>query len=150
MILNNIKPLFQRDLDRLQSEINGYEQESDLWKVAPGILNSGGNLALHLMGNLRHFLGAVLGKDGYVRNREHEFEAKDISREALIAELKITESVVNHVLTHLPEESLQEIYPIEVFGYPMTTELFLIHLYGHLNYHLGQINYHRRLINNYT
>lgn len=146
-MINSLKELYTRDLQKLIVELEAYTNEADLWKVVPGINNSAGNLALHLIGNLRHFFGAVLGKDGFVRDREAEFSSKDIPLEHIISELKITLSVVNHVLTHLPKESLEEIYPLEVFGNPMLTQFFIIHLHSHLNYHLGQINYHRRILN---
>lgn len=146
MKLNHLKQLFTRDLEKLIVEISAYENQDDIWKTAPGISNSAGNLALHICGNLRHFLGAVLGNDGYLRNRDSEFQTKDIPADQLIAEAKVTISVVNQVMTFLPEESLNEIYPVELFGKPMTTGFFFIHLYGHLNYHLGQVNYHRRLL----
>lgn len=41
---------------------------------------------------------------------------------------------------------LQQEYPILVFESKTSTEFFLIHLSTHLAYHLGQINYHRRLL----
>lgn len=146
-MINSLKELFDRDLQKLIAELEAYQNETDIWKTTPGINNSAGNLALHLIGNLRHFFGAVLGKDGFIRDREAEFSSRDIPRELLISDLKITLSVVNHVLTHLPKETLEEIYPLEVFGKPMLTQFFIIHLHSHLNYHLGQINYHRRMIN---
>jgi len=143
-----LKELFQRDLEKLTSEIEAYKNEDDLWKIAPGISNSAGNLALHLIGNLKHFLGAVLGKNGYVRNRDGEFNDKGIPKQQLISDLKETQAIVSGVINHLSNDDLEATYPVEVFGKPMKTGYFLIHLYGHLNYHLGQVNYHRRLLSN--
>lgn len=146
MSQESLKKIFYRDLQKLISEIEAYNIETDLWKVAPGISNSAGNLALHLIGNLKHFFGAVLGKIGYVRNREAEFGDKHVPRSYIISELKETRAVVLGVLNHLSDTQMQEIYPVEVFGEPMKTEYFIIHLSGHLSYHLGQVNYHRRIL----
>ena len=145
MITELIK-LYMRDLNRLNDEILAYPNEIDLWKIDANIKNSGGNLALHIIGNLNHFIGATLGKTAFVRERDNEFKNKNIPRQTItdaIFELKTT---LKKALSSLIHEDLNENYPLEVFGKPMSTTYFLIHLYGHLNYHLGQINYHRRLI----
>ena len=143
----DLKELFTRDLDQAISELKAYSKEEDLWIVKGEISNSAGNLLLHICGNLRHFIGSVLGKSGYIRRREDEFNLKDVKKSEILAELKTTKKAVGEVLKDLTEDSLQETYPINVFGKEMTTQYFLIHLYGHLNYHLGQVNYHRRLLN---
>lgn len=138
--------LFEKDLNILIKEIDSYSEESDLWKTAPGITNSAGNLALHLAGNLQHFIGAVLGDTGYVRNREAEFSDRNVPKAKILQDIQETITVVSATLTKLNDEQFNDIYPIEVFGKPMTTLHFLVHLEGHLNYHLGQVNYHRRLL----
>ena len=146
MITESLKQIYQRDLDKLKIEVGQYEPEALLWKTESGITNSAGNLALHLVGNLNHFLGAVLGGSGYVRDRDAEFTSATLSKDDLIIQIDKAAEVVASVLTNLSSEELSQTYPLEVFGYPMTTEYFLIHLATHLNYHLGQIKYHRRLI----
>jgi len=138
--------LFEKDLNILIREVESYSEESDLWKTAPGITNSAGNLALHLTGNLQHFIGAILGGTGYVRNREAEFSDRNVPKAKILQDIQKTIGVVSATLTKLNDEQLNDIYPIEVFGKPMTTLHFLVHLEGHLNYHLGQVNYHRRLL----
>ena len=45
-------------------------------KLESDISNSGGNLALHLIGNINHFFGANLGGTGFVRKRDLEFSNK--------------------------------------------------------------------------
>ena len=145
-MLGSLNQLYQRDLDKLSIEISSYTHEKILWELGDNIANTAGNLSLHICGNLQHFIGAVLGNSGYVRNRDLEFSARNISQEKLISEVNATKSIVEKTLHSLPEEALLKIYPIELFGHPMTTEYFLLHLLTHLNYHLGQINYHRRLL----
>lgn len=142
----SVKSLFTRDLNQLKKEIESYQNEEAIWKIDKDILNSAGNLSLHLVGNINHFIGAILGNSGYVRNRELEFSLKNIPKTELILQIEKTIEVVHSSLDQLSEEDLKKEYPIEALGYPMTTEYFLIHLFGHLNYHLGQINYHRRLL----
>lgn len=142
----SVKSLFTRDLNQLKKEIESYQNEEAIWKIDKDILNSAGNLSLHLVGNINHFIGAILGNSGYVRNRELEFSLKNIPKTELILQIEKTIEVVHSSLDQLSEEDMNKEYPIEALGYPMTTEYFLIHLFGHLNYHLGQINYHRRLL----
>lgn len=146
MIQQALAQLFERDLNALKKELEMYTDETLIWKVAPGISNSAGNLALHLVGNLNHFIGTTLGSTNYVRNRDAEFALKDIPRKDLIVNIDKTIAVVNEILTELSDEVLEAEFPLEVGGQRRLTKQFLIHLYGHLSYHLGQINYHRRLL----
>lgn len=146
MLTGVLIELYGRDLDKLKTEVEQYSNEADLWKTSGEITNSAGNLTLHLIGNLKHFIGAVLGDSGFVRDRDAEFSTGGVSRDELMAEIEAASSVVKSTLEKLTDEDLAKTYPIEVFGHPMTTEFFLVHLTTHLNYHLGQINYHRRLL----
>jgi uncharacterized damage-inducible protein DinB len=143
---NAIIELFERDLRKLETEILAYQKEKNLWLVSKAISNSAGNLAIHICGNLQYYIGTVLGKTGYVRNRDNEFSIKDVNREAIIEEIQNTQNVVEKILSNLTHDTLINKYPQQVLGFEMTTEYFLIHLFGHLSYHLGQINYHRRLL----
>lgn len=138
--------LYERDLGKLKEEIEQYSNEADLWKTSGEIANSAGNLCLHLTGNLKHFFGAVLSGSDYVRDRDAEFSHSGVSKEKMLADINETTTVVKSTLEHLTGEDFAKTYPIEVFGHPMTTEFFLVHLATHFNYHLGQINYHRRLL----
>lgn len=137
-----------RDLNNLEQEIGSYPKDQSIWVLSGEIKNTGGNLCLHLCGNLQHFIGAVLGKTGYKRNRESEFSRKDVPTPELLAEIRRTRSAVEETLSRLDDSILGQRYPEDVFGEPMTTQYFLMHLAGHLTYHLGQINYHRRLLAN--
>lgn len=145
-MINTLTKLFLRDLEKLKAEISSFEDEKKIWKISGDVKNSAGNLCLHLCGNLQHFIGAVLGNSGYVRTRDAEFSRIDVPILELVAEIQLTMKVVQKALAELKEDDLQKTYPINVFGYEMTTEFFLIHLTTHLNYHLGQINYHRRFL----
>lgn len=141
----SISKLIERDLTKLEEEIKLYPSEESIWKVGGEIKNCGGNLCLHLCGNLQHFIGAILGKTGYVRNRDFEFTAKGITKTELISEVQKTKDAVKSSLEKLDTLLLSQEYPNKVFDYTMTTAHFLIHLTTHLGYHLGQVNYHRRL-----
>lgn len=146
MIIETLKILFNRDLKRLINEIEQYNIEADIWKVKGQINNSAGNLCLHLVGNLNTYIGRELGKTDYLRNRELEFSSKNIPRQELIQKVKNTIEILNQVLDNFDENLLEAEYPILVFDKKTSTEYLLIHLTTHLTYHLGQINYHRRLI----
>lgn len=146
MITAPLRSLYQRDLNKLKMEIGAYQNEENLWKTDKNISNSAGNLCLHLIGNLNHFIGTHLGNTGYVRQRELEFSLKDIPKAELIEKIEATTTMVDSVLNQLPEAAMEKEYPLVVFEDKMTTGYFLIHLLSHLDYHLGQINYHRRLL----
>ena len=146
MITETLQQIYQRDLDKLKIEIGQYASDERLWVTSGDIPNSAGNLSLHLIGNLKHFIGAVLGGSGYVRDRDTEFAIKDATKDEILTAIDETSEVVSTTLANLTADEIAAAYPIEVFGHPMTTEYFLIHLATHLNYHLGQINYHRRLL----
>lgn len=146
MLIETLKSLFDRDLNKLKVEIESYQNEDQIWAIDKNISNSAGNLCLHLIGNINTYIGAELGKTGYVRNRPLEFSLKDIPQSELINRIEDTIAVVNNALNGLTEKDLEEIYPQIVFEKEMTTGFFLVHLSTHLAYHLGQINYHRRLV----
>lgn len=146
MLTETLKSLFNRDLNKLKIEIESYQNESQIWAIDKNISNSAGNLCLHLIGNINTYIGAELGKTGYIRDRPLEFSLKNIPRAELITKIEDTIIVVNNTLDSLNEADLEAIYPQIVFEKEMTTGFFLVHLSTHLGYHLGQINYHRRLI----
>lgn len=143
-VLNSI---ITRDLQKLKLEIESYKDESNLWRIEKNIANPAGNLCLHLVGNLNMYIGATLGNTGYLRDRESEFALKNVPKSELIKRIEETIAMVNHVLPNLKEEILLEEYPLIVLKEKTSTEFFLVHLSAHLSYHLGQINYHRRLVN---
>jgi uncharacterized damage-inducible protein DinB len=146
MLTQTLIKLFTRDLNALKTEVNSYKDEKNLWIVTKDISNSSGNLCLHLIGNLNHYIGATLGNSGYVRQRDLEFSLKDIPKSDLIKQINDSIDVVEKILSDLTEEDLQKEYKRRVFEDTMTTAYFLVHLSMHLAYHLGQINYHRRLL----
>ena len=146
MITQTLIALFERDLNKLKSELLAYQSEDVIWKTEAAIPNSAGNLTLHLIGNLNTYIGAEIGKTGYVRNRPLEFSAKYVSRDKLVADIEATIEVIKNALPLLTEEDYQAEYPLLVFEQKTSTEYFLVHLTVHLGYHLGQVNYHRRLL----
>ena len=145
MIQESLLKLYTRDLNAIKKELESYNNESLIWKVDKDVTNSAGNLALHIVGNLNHFIGAILGDTDYIRQRDLEFSQKDIPLKELSIKLDDTIIVVEKTLSNLTPADLQKEYrrnPTEAY---MTTEFFLMYLISHLSYHLGQINYHRRL-----
>lgn len=146
MITKTLIKLFTRDLYKLKIEIESYRNERNLWLVEKGITNSAGNLCLHLVGNLNAFIGAQLGNTNYIRQRDLEFSNKNVPRSELLKMVDDTIAVIENTLGKLKEQDLEKEYPLLVFKEKTTTEYFLMHLVTHLTYHLGQINYHRRLL----
>jgi len=148
MIIDSIKEIFIRDLHKVKEEISSYSEEEELWKIKLEIKNSAGNLCLHICGNLQHFIGAALGNTGYIRNRDAEFSKKKIAQKDLLKEIEITIKTMESVLNNLNDENLFQKYPLNGFGDDIPTHFVILQLLVHLNYHLGQINYHRRMISN--
>jgi uncharacterized damage-inducible protein DinB len=142
----NITTFYERDLDKLIEEINLYKNENDIWKTKEGINNSAGNLVLHLVGNLNHFIGKTLGNSDYVRKRDEEFSLKNIPREKLISDLNSLKETIKNTLPKLSDEDLKKDFPLKIRDESFSTENMLIYLLAHLNYHLGQVNYLRRMM----
>src|SRR5258705_10168512 len=148
MLIDTLKIIFSRDLMKLKAEIELYKDEKNIWITDKGIANSGGNLCLHLIGNLNTYIGREIGKTNYIRNRDLEFSQKNVAREELINKIDDTIAVIQHTFDKMTEEELDKEYPLLVFDKKTSTENFLLHLVANLSYHLGQINYHRRLLDN--
>lgn len=146
MITETLIAVFELNLNKLITEIEGYKKEDDLWKVEKNISNSAGNLALHIVGNLNTYIGKEIGKTNYVRNRELEFSSKNIPKKEVIKSIMETKDTVTKAIRTLTNDDLKREYPHLVLSKMTTTEYLLIHLATHLTYHLGQINYLRRLI----
>ena len=138
--------LFRRDLTRLTQELDSFSDESSLWATSKGIRNAAGTLALHLEGNLREYIGRQLGQVPYVRQRDLEFTTRGISKAELISRIESVRALVVRVIEAFTPADLDAWYPEAVLKTPVTSRQFLIHLLAHLNYHLGQIDYARRLL----
>lgn len=137
--------IFARELRALRREIEAYPDEAAIWQVPPGISNSGGTLTLHLAGNIQYFVGAVLGGSGYVRDRDAEFKRRNVPRLELLAQIDAALRAAA-ALDHLDAATLAKPYPQAVGGVRATTGDWLLHLISHFGYHLGQVDYHRRLV----
>jgi hypothetical protein len=145
MLSSDLAALYSRDLTRLIQEIQAFPDTASLWTTVPGVTNAAGTLALHLEGNLREYVGRHLGQVAYTRNRALEFSRRDVEQAELVASLEALRDTIPGLLRALPDEALAATFPEELFGKPLSTHQVLIHLGGHLNYHLGQIDYLRRV-----
>ena len=143
---NDLASLFGRDLTRLSQQIQAFPNDEALWQTLPGVVNAAGNLALHIEGNLREYVGRQLGNMPYSRNRELEFSLRGVSRLELGGRLAELRRLVPSVIAALPSQQMEREYPEAVLGVAISTQHFLIHLLGHLNWHLGQIDYLRRIL----
>ena len=146
MWLPFLTTILLRDLETLEREVAAYPDDAAVWRVAPGIANSAGTLVLHLCGGLRHFVGARLGQSGYRRDRTEEFGARDVDRDRLRRLIRRTREEIGDALATLNPEVLASDYPDTPGGCRLTTADFLLHLVAHTGYHLGQVDYHRRLL----
>lgn len=146
MLIEAVAAILDRDLRALTREVEAYPDEAALWQLPEGITNSAGTLVLHLTGNIQHYLGARLGNTGYKRDRPAEFSARGVPREALLRQIEAARGAVRSTVEKLTAEALELDFPEVVGGMRVVTGEYLIHLVSHFDYHLGQVNYHRRLV----
>ena len=147
LMLDTLRRLFRRDIAAMRREIEAYSDDATLWTIVPGIANSGGTLGLHVAGNLRHFIGAALGNTGYVRDRDAEFSMRNAPRSFVVEQLTDAEQSVDTALRDFDPARLEDEYPVQLPA-DMRARIapFLMHLAVHLGYHLGQVDYHRRVV----
>ena len=146
MFFEQLSRIVQRELTSLRGQIEAYPTEEMIWALPPGITNSAGTLTLHLVGNLRHYIGAMLGKSGYVRNRPAEFADRDVPRDELLRLIDRAREEIQAAFAGLADARLDEQYPISIGGVHMNTRDWMFQTLSHLAYHLGQIDYHRRIL----
>jgi hypothetical protein len=147
--MSNAKDLasfFRRDLTRLIEQLRAFPSDESIWATPPGITNSAGTLALHLDGNLREYIGRQLGSVSYARNRPAEFSSRGVPKEELIRRLTNVRDEIPSIVEALSDAHLEAVYPEVILDAPMTTGEFILHLYGHLNWHRGQLDYVRRIV----
>jgi hypothetical protein len=150
MLVNEFKTILLRDIAGVERELELYPDDASVWRTVTGLPNPAGNLLLHLTGNLQHFFGAALGNTGYVRDREAEFTRKDVPRSELSKELENARRAVLAAFNHLTEQKLDETHPVKITDTAFSNRLAVLQLITHLAYHLGQIDYHRRMVTGNT
>jgi hypothetical protein len=146
MFLENLQALYLREVATLERELDLYPDDESVWKILPGLPNSGGTIFLHVAGSLQHFFGATLGKTGYLRNREAEFTKRDVPRAELKKELEAARGSVKAAFANLTEDTLGQPFPAKFTDTEFSTQLTLLQFLSHLAYHLGQLDYHRRAV----
>jgi hypothetical protein len=145
-MFRTLQVLLTRELRTVRRQLQAYPDDASVWRVVPGLPNTGGTLALHVAGNLRHFVGGVLGGDGYQRDRDAEFARRDVPRSELLAGIDAAIAAVERALPTLPADRLTSPFPEPIAKRRVSTGVFAIHLATHLAYHLGQLDYHRRAV----
>jgi hypothetical protein len=146
MLLEELKTILLRDIAGVERELDLYPDDESVWKNLPGLPNSAGNLILHLAGGSQYFFGTALGNTSYVRNREAEFTKKDIPRHELKKELLGARQAVLAGFAAMTEEKLEQPFPVRITDTDLSTRLTILQLVTHIAYHLGQVDYHRRVI----
>lgn len=146
MLRSALEILVTRELRAMKRELEAYPDDASVWRAIPGMPNTGGTLAIHVAGNLQHFFGAILARDGYQRNRDAEFARRDVPRTDLLAGIDAAIATVGGTLRRLSDEALAAPYPQPIANRTVSTTVFVVHLASHLAYHLGQLDYHRRAV----
>jgi hypothetical protein len=146
MVNKVLANFYERDIRKLIEEVNLFRNEEDLWRTQGSVKNASGNLVLHIIGGLNHLIGATLAQSGYSRDRDQEFIRKGVERKVLVAQLEELIPMINETVNAFTQEDMEAEYPI-FFDKPKTsTGYVLVQLLLHLNYHLGQVNYLRRIL----
>lgn len=145
-----VSAIILRDLRAVRRQVSAYGTDDQLWQPVPGMANTAGTLALHLAGNLQHFIGARLGNTGYVRDRDGEFARRNVPRAVILDEIAAAERAVGDTLGRLGEDAMGREFPEPISGMRVPTGEYLVHLAVHLAYHLGQIDVHRRVVTGQT
>lgn len=146
MFTDHLKTVITRELRSLAREIQAYPNDASVWRTFPGVANSAGTLTLHLAGNIQHYIGAKLGGTSYQRDRPAEFARRDVPRGELLEEIERAIAATEATLSRLSEGELAADFPEAVRGRIIRTDEFLLHVATHLGWHLGQVDYHRRLV----
>jgi uncharacterized protein YxeA len=146
MLNSVLANFYERDIRRLIDEVNLFQNEENLWRIQGSVKNSSGNLVLHIIGGLNYLIGATLAQTGYVRDRDEEFIRKDVEKQKLVTQLEALIPMINKTLNAFAQEDMEAEYPLVFDGMKRTNSYVLIQLLVHLNYHLGQINYLRRVL----
>ena len=146
MLNNDLANFYERDIRKLIEEVSLFRNEEDLWRTQGSMKNSSGNLVLHIIGGLNHLIGATLAQTGYVRNRDQEFIIKDVKRKYLVAQLEELIPMINKTLNAITGDRMDSDYPIFFDKPKASISYVLVQLLLHLNYHLGQVNYLRRIL----
>ncbi len=141
---NILADLFKRDLQTFEDNISKVP-ENKLWYAPYGVTNSSGILGQHIVGNLMHYIGFGLGNIDYQRDRDREFSNTGRSLDSIVSDIHKTREIIPDVVRNLTDEQIAGTYPLKI-PFPFNTQEFLLHLYGHLSYHKGQLNYLRRIL----
>ena len=145
-LLETLRTMLQRELASVRKSIEAYPDEKSIWAERPGLPNSGGTLALHLAGNLQHYYGALLGETGYVRQRDLEFSRRGVPRKELLAGLDAARLAIDAGMKAVTPERLTDPYPEQLGGHTLTVGEVIFDMESHLAFHLGQLDYHRRVV----
>ena len=142
---NDLAKYFDANLGKLRKEVEAFTGDETFWSIRDGVTNSPGNLTLHLLGNLNHYVGAKLGRSGYIRNRPLEFSSAPLPRQEIVDRIEQTRDVVFRSIEGLSDEDLRSDYSADEGDEIRPVAAELVRILTHFNYHLGQINYYRRL-----
>lgn len=145
-VIDDVRRILLRDLDTLEDQLRRYPDEEQIWAQLGEIPNSAGTLALHLTGNIQHYIGAVLGGSGYVRDRPGEFADRGVPKAELLTRIDAARAAVQECLGNLEPGRLDERFPVPIGGASLPIGRQLLHFATHFAYHLGQLDYHRRVV----
>lgn len=111
--------------------------DAQLWWRPNDSNNAVGHLVRHLAGNVRHVVGHGIGGSSYVRDRDAEFHAPPIPRDALLQEFDAAIAEADRVLAALTPARLAE-PSAEPSYYPTVLE-DVLNVTIHMSTHVGQM-----------
>jgi len=146
MITSLLIDLYNNELDKLNDELMSYESDELLWKTIDGTKTTAGNNCLIISGTLQQQIGSLIGEFEYMRNKEAELKAKNVSKERLAEEISNARKVVIETLEGVSKMDLAKVYPSTEFKEPVNTEYYLLHMLKTLGFYNGQIALHRQIV----
>ena len=117
-----------------------------LWQKPDLLPNSIGAIARHLAGNLNHYWGAGLLQNGYRREREQEFHASPISRQALRTDLEAALAVARSAVATIQEDQAAAPHTTPCGQEFDSLAHHLARLATHFAYHVGEAYYASKLL----
>ena len=145
LIKETKRRLFEEGVVRIKKSLS-LMTEAQIWHRPNENSNSAGNLVLHLCGNVRQWLLTGLGKNPDIRTRQAEFDEKGpIATKALLEKLDQVMKEVDEMLDSLKPEDLTATHLVQ--GYQENGVSILVHVVEHFSYHVGQITYIVKALN---
>ncbi|UCC89168.1 MAG: DinB family protein [Anaerolineales bacterium] len=115
--------------------------QDQLWSRNGGIPNSIGTLTRHLTGNLNHYLGAGILRNGYVRERDREFTETSLPKATIVSDLRAAVEVAKEAVDAIGEREVTQPYTAPSGEEYESLAYHIVRVATHFALHCGQADY---------